>query len=254
MNKFAWLKAAQMDNGLTDKDFRLAVLIGVSYTRGDGVGWSVELDDLAASIPGGLSRRRLIDALTRLVNRGYLVETGRSGGGRAQRARRSFNLCKPMTPASGVVTETPDASGTGFKTETHDASVQNPRRQRPKPLTAASQRTDADEREDPLTGTSTGTSTGDHAHAREDEPPPRYCPNHPNGSPGGSACVPCMRARQKLEDWTREGDERERAARAAWRRARESCQRCGGTGHIDVDENTVARCPDCSTWRKQARS
>lgn len=100
--KFSWLKALQSDAALTDRDVRLAVLIGVAYTRADGVGWVVELDALAASLPGGLSRRRLIDALSRLVVRGYLVETARSLGGRGMTARRSFDLHKPTTPASEV--------------------------------------------------------------------------------------------------------------------------------------------------------
>lgn len=43
--------------------------------------------------------------------------------------------------------------------------------------------------------------------------------------------------------------QRQVAERDVRRRAREQCQRCGGTGLVDVDfdDNTVARCPDCST-------
>lgn len=78
-DKFGWLKTLHSDAALTDREFRLAVLIGVTYTRGDGSGWAVDLDALAAALPGGLSRRRLIDALRRLGDLGYVVETGRSG-------------------------------------------------------------------------------------------------------------------------------------------------------------------------------
>lgn len=82
-DKFGWLKALHSDAALTDRDFRLAALIGVTYTRADGSGWAVDLDALAAQLPGGLSRRRLADALRRLIDLGYLVETGRSGAAAA---------------------------------------------------------------------------------------------------------------------------------------------------------------------------
>lgn len=183
-DKFAWIKALQADTTLTDRDFRLAVLIGVSYTRADGSGWAVELDALAAALPGGLSRRRLSDALGRLVKSGYLAQSSKSVGGRGFTARRAFELRKPRTPASGVsdqtrdsadgglagadlwiTRETLDASGTGLA-ETPDASVRNPGRQRPKPLTLASEKMPDELHQYPPTGTSSGTSSGTDA-ARE---------------------------------------------------------------------------------------
>lgn len=96
-----------------------------------------------------------------------------------------------------------------------------------------------------------GPIDGGRARERDDEPPPRYCPDHPNGTPLG--CLPCMHARQTREDWVREREAHAAAERSERRRALEGCQHCGGTGQIDVDENTIDWCPECSSWRKEAR-
>lgn len=249
-DKFGWLKALQSDPALTDRDFRLAALIGVTYTRADGSGWAVDLDALAAQLPGGLSRRRLADALRRLMDRGYLVETGRSGGGRGVTARRSFDLRKPPTPASGVsaggalwiTPETPDASGTGLP-ETPDASVRNPGRQRPKPLTAASKKVPSDLREAPPTGTSTGTPTGETASAPtfgDDPEPPHFCPEHPTGTRG--KCPPCGDYRRRHDAWQARQHDRSRVERQARRDAIADCPDCDEYGQIDHGAAGVANC------------
>lgn len=147
-DKFGWIKAIQADATLSDKTFRLAVLIGVTYTRKDGTGWAVELAELSVKLAGGLSQKRMNAALDQLVERGYLVDAGRSGGGRGNTARRSFNLRKPGTPASRVCAET------------RDARVLNPGRWRTKPGTLAPEFVPSDLCEPPPTGTSTGISTG----------------------------------------------------------------------------------------------
>lgn len=248
-DKFGWLKALQSDPALTDRDFRLAALIGVTYTRADGSGWTVDLDALAARLPGGLSRRRLADALRRLIDSGYVVETGRSGGGRGVTARRSFDLRKPATPVSGVSAdgalwithETPDASGTGF-VETPDASVRNPGRQRPKPLTPASKKVQSDLREAPPTGTSTGTPTGGTDRALtfgDDSEPPRFCAEHPTGT--RENCRPCGDHRRRHDAWQATQSERVSARGRARREAIHACPDCDEFGHVDLGE-TVAAC------------
>lgn len=242
-NKFAWIKALLSDAALTDKDFRLAVLIGVTYTRADGIGWGIELDALAAALPGGLSRRRLIDALGRLVARGYLVQSGRSGGGRGVTARRSFDLCKPLTPASGVNAETPDASGTGFA-ETPDASVQNPGRQRPKPLTPASEKMRSELHKQPPTGIATGITTGSGAsnvvtgapgyrELTPDPEPPRTCPRHPNDD---TPCGACRAAKENHEAWRGRQFVRRRALAEVQATDIANCRECDSQGwFLDPD-------------------
>jgi hypothetical protein len=244
-DKFGWLKALHSDAALTDRDFRLAVLIGVTYTRADGSGWAVDLAALAASLPGGLSRRRLSDALRRLVARGYLVESGRSGGGRGVTARRSFDLRKPMTPASGVsagrglqtTPETQDSSGTGI-TESQDSSVRNPGRQRPKPLTRASINEPSDLGEQPPTGTSTGTPTGGAAAAHDPEPPP-FCSQHPTGT--RESCPPCGDHRRGHDAWQARQRHRIRVERHVRHNAIADCPDCDEFGQVDLGE-AVANC------------
>lgn len=258
-DKFTWLKALQSDSALTDRDFRLAVLIGITYTRGDGSGWLVELDALAAALPGGLSRRRLVDALRRLAGRGYLVEADRSGGGRGVTARRSFDLDIPMTPASGVsdgrglwiTPETQDASGTGF-VETPDASVRNPGQQRPKPLTAASHKVAADLPKQPPTGTPSGTSSGGG-------PPPTISPTAQDRTQGwtrgpyGPRCLNPEHVNHPDPPGCRGcGDAREAAKaieadrKAAIRKAIDNCQDCDAAGRLD----DLTDCPKHPNFRK----
>ncbi|OBA86770.1 hypothetical protein A5642_22085 [Mycolicibacterium mucogenicum] len=221
-DKFGWLKTLLSDAALTDKDFRLAVLIGVTYTSKSGTGWAVELDALAAKLPGGLSRRRLIDALKRLTDRGYLVETSRSGGGRGMTARRSFDLGKPLTPASGVYAETPDAS------------VRNPGQQRPKPLTAASHEIAADQVGQPPTGISTGISAGG-AQVADDPEPSRYCSDHPNGTT--EPCWACGQANNEHKAWRAREPERKSAAAQKRAAARADCAFCDDDGQIDLGDS-----------------
>lgn len=81
-DKFGWLKALRADLRLTDRDVRIALALCTDYSRRDGTGWAVDLDDLATAIPSGLSRNRLKDTLQKLTEYGYLVETARTAGGR----------------------------------------------------------------------------------------------------------------------------------------------------------------------------
>ncbi|KMO82305.1 hypothetical protein MCHLDSM_01457 [Mycolicibacterium chlorophenolicum] len=254
-DKFGWLKALHSDTTLPDKHFRLAVVIGVTYTRADGSGWFVELDALAAALPGGLSRRRLVEALRGLEERGYLVESDRSGGGRGVTAKRWFNLRKPPTPASGVsvnrdlwtTTETPDASGTGFG-ETPDASVRNPRRQRPKPLTPASHKVAFDQHERPPTGTSTGTSSGGAPSTSDAEPAP-FCPRHPAGTQEN--CPRCGDHRRAHDAWEARRRSRSCDAKQARRDAIEQCPDCDEFGQVDCG-NAVANCRHPNLAREES--
>lgn len=222
-DKFGWIKAIQADATLSDKTFRLAVLIGVTYTRKDGTGWAVELVELSERLAGGLSQKRMNAALDQLVDRGYLVDAGRSGGGRGNTARRSFHLRKPGTPASGVCSET------------RDASVLNPGRWRTKPGTPASEFVPPDLREPTPTGTSTGISTGVAAVAHDDPEPSRYCPDHPNDTPKG--CNACRYHGRQHDAWRQRQVARKRAAIAA-------CDVCDEHGQIDLGDS-VKTC-DCN--------
>ena len=91
-DKFAWLRTLRGDPQFTDKEFRLGSSICIDYVRRDGTGWFVEMDVLASSVPGGLSRNRLTTLLAKFERNGYLVEAGRSGGHRGQTAKRAHNL------------------------------------------------------------------------------------------------------------------------------------------------------------------
>lgn len=84
-----------------------------------------------------------------------------------------------------------------------------------------------------------------------DVPPPRYCSGHPDGTPDG--CIPCKHARLKLEQWEQDHRDREQAEREARTLARQRCERCEGTGQIEVADNVVDWCPECSAWRRAAR-
>jgi hypothetical protein len=164
-DKFGWLKTLQSDPHLSETALRLGVVIATTFTRADGTGWSVELDKIAAKLPGGLSRDRAFGSLRQLTDAGYLTETGRSGGGRGLTARRSHNLTKPPTPAS-VVYEEPQPSASAVYAETTDASVVNHRRKRRKPPTPAAQFSAVDAGQGTRfspTGTSSGTSSGTRA-------------------------------------------------------------------------------------------
>ena len=271
-SKFGWLKALQADATLTDKDFRLAALIGVTYTRADGSGWAVELDALAASLPGGLSRRRLTDALRRLADRGYLAESGRSGGGRGVTARRSFDLLIPTTQASGVSPQTPDSGDGGFSDpdlwtspETHDASgtglaetpdvsVRNPGRQRPKPLTLASEKVASGHLEPPPTGTSSGTSRGGASWAASsplagDPEPAPFCRKHPAGTQ--DSCRACGDHRRGHDAWQARQHNRTRDAKQARRDAIEQCPDCDEFGQVDCG-NAVANCQHPNLAREES--
>jgi hypothetical protein len=115
MNKFAWIKALQSDPAVTDAAFRLGIIICVDFTRRDGTGWAVDLDDLAAKVPNGIHRGTMKRALRTLVARGYLVETGRSKGGRGQTGWRRYNLQIPGALALQVSEETPERWRYGFR-------------------------------------------------------------------------------------------------------------------------------------------
>ncbi|MCV7190846.1 hypothetical protein [Mycolicibacterium thermoresistibile] len=121
-DKFSWLKALQCDPTVTEKSFRLGVVIATHYTKRDGSGWAVDLDEMADQVKGGMSVARFNDAVRHLASRGYVIETWRSVGGRPRKGvaasrRGAFNLTMP--------TETDAAVSVG--------SNGNRRRQRPKP-------------------------------------------------------------------------------------------------------------------------
>lgn len=233
MNKFGWLQALRKDARVTDGEYRVASALCTDFTRRDGVGWAVELDVLADSVPGGVSRDRLIKGLKKMVDLGYIVETSRSGGGRGVKARRSHNLVsKPKTPASGVSPQTPDATAVGIG-KTPDASVGNPRRYGRKPPTLASEEVLSELLRHTPSGTSSGTPSGTrcrrHTHIVDDaEVPP---------------CRECAAAR-------RDAEERVVAEHAAIRRAIDGCPVCDNVGRLD----DLTDCPHHPNFRQLART
>lgn len=267
--KFAWLKAVWADPRITDKEFRLATAICVELTRRDGTGWLADLDALASALRGGWSRNRLNASLRRLTEFGYLVETDRVGGGRGQTARRSHNLsfpAKPQPSAVRVWAETPTASGAGLA-ETRTASGSNPNRQRLKPQPPAVDEVSSDQREYLPTGTPSGTPSrgvspesgtslggpqapdddpppkqsaknyGETPSAADDPEPPRFCPEHPNGT--RESCPPCGDYRRRHAAWEARQRYRTRAEKDARATAITTCRRCDDYGQIDLGESVV---------------
>jgi hypothetical protein len=58
-HKFAWLRALRSDARFSDKEVRVAMAVCTDFVRRDGTGWLVDVDVVAASVPGGMSRYRL---------------------------------------------------------------------------------------------------------------------------------------------------------------------------------------------------
>jgi hypothetical protein len=160
-DKFAWLRALREDARFTDKEARLGMAICTDCVRRNGRGWLVDLNELAASVPGNVSRNWLNAALQKFIRHGYLAETSRAGGGRGLTARRSHDLVpqpvKPASvagpddaethPATGVGNdESHPATGVGIE-ETHPATDVNPPLHRVKPTPVAGDNVRADLRE-----------------------------------------------------------------------------------------------------------
>jgi hypothetical protein len=94
-DKLGWLNTVQEDPTFTDREFRLAAVMCLEFTGEDGVGWPVELEDIAAAITSGVRLDWLKLALTKFRRAGYLVETYRSSPRRDRKAERAHNLSMP---------------------------------------------------------------------------------------------------------------------------------------------------------------
>lgn len=166
-DKFAWLKALQADATVTDKVFRLGVVIATRYTRRNGSGWVASLDEMAGHVKGGMTVARFNDATRHLESRGFLVQMKRSLGGRPRKGQKperrgAFDLVMPSEAEadSGVgLDENPRSQRskpTLVKVKTHARNGVNPRSGEPE-LTPIP----ADQTPQKLpTGTSLGTSSG----------------------------------------------------------------------------------------------
>jgi hypothetical protein len=133
--------------------------ICTEFVRRDGTGWAVELDALDDAVPGGISRNRLKSMLQKLIEHGYLLETGRTIGGRHVTAKRSHDLLLPAPPAVHVTDETCTASGAGLA-ETCTASGSNLHRYGFKPAPLAVHEVPSELGGSTPLGTSIGTSVG----------------------------------------------------------------------------------------------
>lgn len=265
-DKFGWLKGLQSDGRFTDKEYRVGSIICVKFCRGNGTGWSVLLDDIADEVPGGLSRNALKKALGKLVQHGYLEETGRSQGGRGVAAWRAHNLTKP------------DRTEVRVSGETRHHTTTNPPSQTSKPAlvrrqtcTSANAGLTAKEHVtegfSAPKGTSEGTSKGgggptsattptpsvpalqlinetdtidaelvDDSQADDDPEPARYCAVH--GANPGPPCNTCKDHREEHKAWKARQTAKELAAIQAAALQREAerppyrCDTCHDSGVV----------------------
>jgi hypothetical protein len=266
-DKFAWLKALRSDPRFSDKEVRVAMAVCTDYARRDGTGWLVDLDALAASVPGEMSRNRLKIVLQKLTHHGYLIETGRTSGGRGLTARRSHNLVPPTdkpAPQLVRVNDETRTAGVAGLSETRTSSGSNPHQQRFKPAPAAVKNVGPDLRKEPPTGTSSGTYGGS-ACAREvsqtPEPDPlgnNPSPNSRNGQhaangeapnwvngphgprcldhimdPAPPRCHDCGEARKHNEAQRAAAEAQRAADNAAVRAAIDNCRDCDDYGRLD---------------------
>jgi hypothetical protein len=114
-DKYGWMKAVQGDPQFSDREFRLAFVICSQFTRRDGTGWPVELERIAAAMAPGMASNRLREALVKLCNGGYLVETYRRSTGTGLTAQRSHSLIPQpgnTDPVAGHCSETLTPDGT----------------------------------------------------------------------------------------------------------------------------------------------
>lgn len=74
-----------------------------------------------------------------------------------------------------------------------------------------------------------------------EEPPPEFCPKHPNGTP--DPCGDCRTRRQRREAWTQQHDTARRAHAAARRAELDGCPDCCGSGQVLDDHDRARPCP-----------
>lgn len=215
-DKFGWIKLLLADDRFTEKEQVLGTVVCVRFTRADGTGWAVDLDDIAAKMGCGMCRNRMNIGLRKLVKHGYLQETSRSEGGRGVKARRSHDLSKP-NPVRDGVNGKPNPAADRVLAETQSSTEQNPIQHGIKPNPARDDKIASDLRGEPPTGTSSGTPSGTagidepsderrngspHATAPNGiDPPKRTCPRHPHSD----ACRTCASDNDALKAWKQHG-------------------------------------------------
>lgn len=84
------------------------------------------------------------------------------------------------------------------------------------------------------------TSGGECAVGSDDGLPPRYCPDHPNGTNRG--CGPCRDARKRREAAEAQQAQDELDARRRHRERQANCQRCQGHNTYEDDLGRVYKC------------
>lgn len=153
-DKYKWIKSVQSDTDISDREFRLAVVMASQFVWSNGVGWLVEMDAIGAAVATGYSQSRLGKALGRLCDKGYLVETKRVSTGPGIKAKRAYNLknTEPDKSHCSDNTDTaasrcfPDSNNTEPAASEHrDASVRTPGPQRPNTGTQGSPQTCSDQ-------------------------------------------------------------------------------------------------------------
>lgn len=83
------------------------------------------------------------------------------------------------------------------------------------------------------------TSGGELTQVADPEPP-RFCQDHPNGTP--DSCIPCMKAREGHDAWKKREEARQLAIREEYRRLSQNCPLCQGTNVIEVGDDEVRKC------------
>jgi hypothetical protein len=194
--KFVWQKALLADKRFTPEQKLLGIAICNWFTRKDGTGWPIELDDIPKKMSEGMHHERLKVALTKFVRYGYLTEVKRSKGGRGVTSWRHHDLSKPAAvllylKQHGVKPE-------AVLCETRSTTVAG--------LPGNAQVT---QHVSDLSVTSSVTSSGD-ARASADvsdrppksipeEPPSKTCTDHPNWNDW--PCIKCKRDKNAHQTW-----------------------------------------------------
>lgn len=268
--------------GLTHGEYRVAVELAEHSNRDDPIVWPsvAALADVCA-----MTERGVQCILSSLSAKGVAARVSSTKGGRGNTNRWRL-LVKTPNNASGFTTgsqaETPnDASGftANSQAKTPNETAQKPRTKlhktpnRRSPEVVRSRKKEGDEgararADEPTDEPLDVEAVPDQANAPPPEEPSRKseaasnemalwirgpygprCRKHAN-HPNPPKCARCGDAREAEQAATAE---RERTERRILADAKRDCDMCDGTGQVDVDANTVARCPACSTPEARQR-
>jgi hypothetical protein len=193
--KFVWQKALLADKRFTPEQKLLGIAICNWFTRKDGTGWPIELDDIPKKMSEGMHHERLKVALAKFVRHGYLTEVGRSKGGRGVTSWRHHDLSKPAAvllylkqhsvKPEAVLCETRSTTVAGLP-----GNAQVTRHVSDLSVTSS------------VTSSGTGAASATPSPAPEpipEEPPPRTCADHSDWN--GPSCFTCKHDKRAYQTW-----------------------------------------------------